>query len=103
VAPPAQRSAAPEVDAMSHRMLEIVAVPIDGHLRPGSGTAGPWEAWEVARADALLAYRAWGGAVDCDKGDAYAAYVAAADREAAAAGACAERLESRRGRAIRAS
>ncbi len=43
------------------------------------------EEWRSARNQALLAYRVWSQAASREKRDAYAAYVAAADREAAAA------------------
>lgn len=43
------------------------------------------EEWRSARNQALLAYRVWSQAASLEKRDAYVAYVAAADREAAAA------------------
>lgn len=43
------------------------------------------EAWKSARDQALLAYRVWSDAAPREKRDAYVAYIAAADREAAAA------------------
>ena len=42
------------------------------------------EACELAREDADEAYRRWRAAAPCDRAEAYYAYVAAADREAAA-------------------
>ena len=42
-------------------------------------------AWHLACEDALGAYRAWCDAARTAKADAHAAFVAAADREAAAA------------------
>jgi hypothetical protein len=42
-------------------------------------------AWSVARDEALLAYRDWGASEKDDRDLAYLAYVAAADREEAAA------------------
>lgn len=43
-----------------------------------------WEAWELAREDVDDAYLRWCSAGRGDRADAYCAYVAAADREAAA-------------------
>lgn len=43
-----------------------------------------WEAWELACEDASDAYLDWWDADHADRADAYSAYVAAADREAAA-------------------
>jgi hypothetical protein len=43
-----------------------------------------WQAWELAREDASAARLDWWEAGDRDRADAYSAYVAAADREAAA-------------------
>ncbi len=43
-----------------------------------------WEAWQLAREDARDACRAWLDARKEDRERAYWAYVAAADREAAA-------------------
>ena len=43
------------------------------------------DAWEVARDEGLLAYHDWCEAPPQHKGDCYFAYLAAADREAAAA------------------
>jgi hypothetical protein len=42
-------------------------------------------AWITAREDARLAYRAWAEARDEDRADAYAVYLAAEEREEAAA------------------
>jgi hypothetical protein len=54
------------------------------------------EAWELAHEDACAASETWREAGHRERGDAYHAYVAAADREAAAAellraGACRQR------------
>lgn len=43
-----------------------------------------WEACELAHEDADEAYRRWRNAAPRDRAEAYCAYVAAADREAAA-------------------
>lgn len=51
--------------------------------RPGQGKP-LWQAWELAREDASDACLGWREAGDEDRADAYSAYVAAADREAAA-------------------
>jgi len=45
------------------------------------------DAWLTARGDALRAYAGWCAAPPAARGDAYAAYVAATDREGAAAAA----------------
>jgi hypothetical protein len=45
------------------------------------------EAWQSARDDAASAYLFWSGAEHAQRRDAYAVYVAAADREHAAAAA----------------
>jgi hypothetical protein len=50
-----------------------------------SSRATLWEAWLLARDDAGAAYRAWSRASREPRAEAYWAYVAAADREAAAA------------------
>ena len=47
----------------------------------------PIAAWRSAKEESGLAYRAWCGARRSDKPEAYAVYVAAADREHAAADA----------------
>jgi hypothetical protein len=49
-------------------------------------------AWMFAQADCALALAAWRGAASTDKGDAYAAYVAALDREDKAAQVLASRF-----------
>jgi len=51
-------------------------------LRP----ADLYDAWLFAESDATLALAAWRSAPDGERGDAYATYVAALDREARAAG-----------------
>ena len=51
-----------------------------------------FDAWLFAEADATLALATWKSAPRDDKGDAYAAYVAALDREATAAGVLQVRL-----------
>jgi hypothetical protein len=51
-----------------------------------------FDAWLFAEADATLALRAWKSALSDEKGDAYAAYVAALDREATATGLLQVRL-----------
>jgi hypothetical protein len=43
-----------------------------------------WEAWQLACEDVVDAYLGWRSAGREDRADAYCAYVAAADREAAA-------------------
>ena len=43
------------------------------------------QAWRFAQEDAVAAYRRWAGAPAKLRADAYCVYVAAADREAAAA------------------
>jgi len=45
------------------------------------------DAWRTARGDALRAYAGWCAAPPATRGDAYATYVAAVDREGAAAAA----------------
>jgi hypothetical protein len=57
-------------------------------LRP----ADLFDAWMFAEADATLAIAAWRAAPREEKGDAYAAYVAALDRETQAADILALRL-----------
>jgi hypothetical protein len=57
---------------------------VDGR-RPS--TAAFRDAWQAARDDATLAYRCWCHAGADTKRDAYAVYLAASDREAAAAAA----------------
>jgi hypothetical protein len=44
-----------------------------------------WDAWLFAELDAGVALRRWWDALSWDRADAYAAYVAALDREAVAA------------------
>jgi hypothetical protein len=51
-----------------------------------------FDAWMFAEADAALAIAAWEAAPAEEKGDAYAAYVAALDRETAATHLLARRL-----------
>jgi hypothetical protein len=68
---------------MSAQTNAIVRLPV------GFVQSREREDWHAARDEALLAYRIWCSAPGADKGDAYAAYVAAADREAAAAAALA--------------
>ena len=51
-----------------------------------------FDAWMFAEADAALAIAAWRSVPAEEKGDAYAAYVAALDREAQAARVLALRL-----------
>jgi hypothetical protein len=58
-----------------------------------------WDAWLFAELDAGVALRRWWDALSWDRADAYAAYVAALDREAVAARA----LESRLGTTYRAA
>ncbi|MEA2294776.1 MAG: hypothetical protein QOE86_2415 [Solirubrobacteraceae bacterium] len=58
----------------------------------GSRPADLFDAWLFAEADATLALGAWQSAEDQDKPDAYAAYVAALDREAHAAAVLERRL-----------
>jgi hypothetical protein len=57
-------------------------------LRP----ADLFDAWMFAEADATLAIAAWHAAPRGEKGDAYAAYLAAFDRETQAARILAVRL-----------
>lgn len=52
---------------------------------PLHGQGEEHEAWKSARDQALLAYRVWSEAASREKRDGYVAYVAATDREAAAA------------------
>ena len=59
-----------------------------GHVRP----AALFDAWMFAEADATLALADWRSAASDDKAAAYAAYRAALDREAQAAGALELRL-----------
>jgi len=59
-----------------------------GRLQP----ADLFDAWMFAEADATLAIAAWEAAPTEEKSDAYAAYVAALDRETAAAQLLARRL-----------
>jgi hypothetical protein len=54
-------------------------------MTPGDSRATLWEKWHLAREDAGAAYRAWSSAPPEPRAEAYWAYVAAADREAAAA------------------
>jgi hypothetical protein len=54
------------------------------------------DAWDHARGDAVAAYRHWTRANDTDRGRAYAVYVAALDREDAAATAYAAAMGPRR-------
>jgi hypothetical protein len=51
-----------------------------------------FDAWQFAETEATLALAAWKSAPHERKGDAYASYVAALDREAKAAGMLAIRL-----------
>jgi hypothetical protein len=44
-----------------------------------------WEAWLIAEAEVELAYREWAAASSAERGDRYAAYLAALDREGQAA------------------
>ncbi len=53
-------------------------------MTPGDSHATLWEAWQLARAEAAARYRAWSSAPREPRAEAYRAYVAAADREAAA-------------------
>jgi hypothetical protein len=53
-----------------------------------------WDAWVFAEVECDLALETWYRAADDDKGMAYAAYVAALDREEQAATSLAARLES---------
>jgi hypothetical protein len=54
-------------------------------IRRQPGQVKPlWQAWELACEDASDAYLDWWEADHEDRSDAYSAYVAAADREAAA-------------------
>jgi hypothetical protein len=56
-----------------------------------------YDAWRAARGEALTAYRDWSDAKEAVKRDAYAVYLAAADRESAAAATYA-RVVGERGR-----
>ena len=51
----------------------------------GPRPADLYDAWLFAAADATLALASWRSATSGDRGDAYAAYVAALDREEQAA------------------
>jgi hypothetical protein len=55
-----------------------------------------WDAWLFAELDAGAALMRWWDALPSERGDAFAAYVAALDREAVAASA----LEARLGRRL---
>ena len=54
---------------------------------PTPTTEDPIAAWRSAKEESGLAYHAWCRAMRSDKPEAYAVYVAAADREHAAADA----------------
>jgi hypothetical protein len=54
-------------------------------MTPGDSRATLWAAWQLACEEAGDAYRAWSRAPREPRAEAYWAYVAAADREAAAA------------------
>jgi hypothetical protein len=56
-------------------------------------TVDLFDAWLFAAADATLALASWTSAPHGEKRDAYAAYVAALDREAHAAGMLQGRLQ----------
>jgi hypothetical protein len=62
-------------------LLEGFDVP---DLRPAV-REDPQDAWTAARDEALLAYREWYAASELDQEHAYYVYLAAADREEAAA------------------
>jgi hypothetical protein len=72
-----RRSFAERLDRMSIRRLQ---------------PADLFDAWMFAEADATRAIAAWEAAPAEEKGDAYAAYVAALDRETAATHLLARRL-----------
>jgi hypothetical protein len=54
-------------------------------MTPSDSRAVLWQAWQLACEEAGAAYRAWSRAPREPRAEAYWAYVAAADREAAAA------------------
>ena len=58
----------------------------------GPKPADLYDAWLFAAADATLALAAWRSACSGERGDAYAAYVAALDREEQAAARFGTRL-----------
>jgi hypothetical protein len=62
-----------------------------------------YDAWQAARDQALLAYRIWCAAPSDEQGDAYAAHLAAEDREAAAADHLGRLAEHANGAAPRAT
>lgn len=72
--------------------------PLDSLARPGCASVTQvrpielFDAWMFAEADATLALASWRLAPEDEKRDAYAAYVAALDREAQAAGVLELRL-----------
>lgn len=53
--------------------------------RPAGNVETLWDAWDLAREDAGDAYQTWSDAAAADRADAHRVYVAAADRESAAA------------------
>lgn len=65
-------------------------------VRCQSGKLEPlWEAWQLAREDASDACHGWLAAAHDDRARAYNAYVAAADREAAASALLSARTHRR--------
>jgi hypothetical protein len=65
-------------------MIETAPLSRLGRL-VGPRPADLYDAWLFAAADATLALAAWRSAMRGERGDAYAAYVAALDREEQAA------------------
>jgi len=70
-----------------------------GRLR----SADLYDAWMFAEADATLALAAWRSAARADKPDAYAAYVAALDRETHASDLLEYRIHGARSSRLRAA
>jgi hypothetical protein len=69
----------------SHRDLPHLDMGID---MPPFGRCTPseiWEAWLFAQAEVELTYREWADALRAERGERYAAYRAALDREGQAA------------------
>ena len=65
-------------------MIETAPLSLLARL-VGPGPADLYDAWLFAAADATLALADWRSASSGERGDAYAAYVAALDREEQAA------------------
>ena len=70
-------------------------------LHPGIDPEDLWDAWRAACDDVRTAYNAWCTAPTAEAADRYCGFVAAADREEAAAAALKRRLRSAIGGYIR--